>query len=34
MAPIVQRQFGLDPSQIQSSILPGALATRHALWRS
>ncbi|NDE41182.1 MAG: hypothetical protein EB007_04240 [Betaproteobacteria bacterium] len=34
MVPIVQRQFGLDPSQIQSNILPGAVATRHALWRA
>ena len=33
MVPIVQRQFGLDPSQIQSNILPGAVATRHVLWR-
>ena len=32
MVPIVQRQFGLDPSQIQSNILPGAVATRHPLW--
>ena len=32
MVPIVQRQFGLDPSQIQSNILPGAIAARHVLW--
>ena len=32
MVPIVQRQFGLDSSQIQSTILPGAIATRHGLW--
>lgn len=34
MVPIVQRQFGLDQSQIQSIILPGAVATRHTLWRT
>ncbi|MEI6759511.1 MAG: DUF1501 domain-containing protein [Betaproteobacteria bacterium] len=34
MVPIVQRQFGLDPAQIQSNILPGAIATRHSLWRT
>lgn len=33
MVPLVQRQFGLGQALVQSSILPGAVATRHVLWR-
>jgi uncharacterized protein (DUF1501 family) len=34
LVPLVQRQFGLDQAVVQSSILPGAVATRQLLWRS